>query len=99
MIDEEKLQDQAQYEWVDEGYEALPLSGPGRWMTYPDGTTIYTDDDTILFVKNDRETPIGTVEAVLAIDKLWHAGKTPTEAFEALRANVPVVSGDLSEIA
>ncbi|MEU2004535.1 hypothetical protein ACH47B_26390 [Rhodococcus sp. NPDC019627] len=102
MINEDKLISQADTAvWVDGGYEAVPLSGPGRWMTFPDGTIIYTDDDTKLFAKNDESFTYGLMEAILAIEKLWAAGKTATEAFETLRGNVPVpvVSGDLSEIA
>ncbi|WP_342660400.1 hypothetical protein Rruber_00234 [Rhodococcus ruber] len=99
MINQHKLDDQAEgYVWVD-GYAALPLSGPGRWMTYPDGTTIYTDDATKLFVKNKQGTTIGLVEAVGAIRELFKAGKTVTEAFEALRNGAPVTTGDLSELA
>lgn len=99
MMSQDKMDSQAETSfWVD-SYKALPLEGPGRWMTYPDGTTIYTDDDTKLFAKNSKGTTLGFVDAIVAIDKLHGQGKTPTEAFEALRANVPVVSGDLSEIA
>lgn len=61
MISEDKLNSQAEtYAWVD-GYDALPLSGPGRWTTYPDGTTVYTDDKNMLFVKNKQGTTIGLV--------------------------------------
>ncbi|MGV9945283.1 hypothetical protein [Rhodococcus aetherivorans] len=99
MISEDKLNSQAEtYEWVD-GYDALPLSGPGRWTTHPDGTTIYTDDNTKLFVKNKQGTTIGLVEAVISIRKLFAAGKTPTEAFEQLRSGSSVTTGDLSELA
>lgn len=99
---EDKMDSQAESAvWVDEGYDALPLSGPGRWMTFPDGTIVYTDDANKLFAKNDEAYTRGMSQAIQAIDKLWKAGKTATEAFETLRGNipVPVASGDLSEIA
>ena len=99
MINQDKLDSQAETAvWVD-GYDALPLSGPGRWMTHPDGTTIYTDDNTKLFVKNEQGTTTCLVQAVLAINKLHGQGKTPTEAFEQLRNGAPVTEGDLSELA
>ena len=99
MINQDKLDNQAETAvWVD-GYDALPLSGPGRWIAYPDGTTIYTDDNTKLFVKNKQGTTAGLVEAVIAIRKLYKAGNTAAEAFEKLRNRVPVTTGDLSELA
>lgn len=99
VINQDKLDSQAETAvWVD-GYDALPLSGPGRWITYPDGTTIYTDDNTKLFVRNKQSTTAGLVEAVVAIRKLYKAGKTATEAFEQIRNGTPVATGDLSELA
>jgi hypothetical protein len=99
VINQDKLDSQAATAvWVD-GYTALPLSGPGRWVTFQDGTTIYTDDNTKLFAKNKQGTTIGLVEAVVAIGKLFDAGRPATEAFEQLRNGAPVTTGDLSELA
>ena len=98
MINQDKLDSQAATAvWVD-GYDALPLSGPGRWITYPDGTTIYTDDSTKLFAKNEQGTTAGLVEAVIAIRKLYKAGNTAAEAFEELRNGASVTTGDLSDL-
>jgi hypothetical protein len=99
MIGEDKVLSQALTNVAADGYEALPLAGPGRWMTYPDGTIIYTDDANKLFAKNANGHTGAFIDAIVAINRLFGAGKTATEGFEALRGPVPVVSGDLSEIA
>ena len=99
MSSEERFDSQSLANAPLDGYRYGPQVGPGRWMKYPDGTTIFTDDDQILGVKNNLGTPLGTVDALVALRKLFKAGKTATEGFESLRGHVPVVSGDLSELA
>ncbi|EKF22990.1 hypothetical protein C731_2993 [Mycolicibacterium hassiacum DSM 44199] len=94
----EKAVNQAQAIRPVEGYDALPLSGPGRWAHIHGGMTLYTNDDNVLFVQGGR----GTLERSTlfqAMNKLRRAGKTATEAFDILRLEADAISGDLSELA
>lgn len=88
------------YEWVP-GFKAGPMSGPGRWARFPDGTVLYTDDADVIFAKNDvaDESPITLLQLVLAIRKLFERGETATAAFNLLKADGRVSSGDLATIA
>lgn len=85
-------------EWVPD-FAALPRTGPGRWVRFPEGTVLYTDDANILFAMDDHdETSLLTYKLVLATTRAYEAGKTATEAFEELRGDLPVIFGDLSEL-
>jgi hypothetical protein len=97
VISNDKMESQALGYVPVPGFAAGPMTGQGRWVVYPDGTVLYTDDNNILFAKNANST-MGLIEAVQAIRGLHLAGKTSSEAFEALRGNALPVSGDLSEI-
>ncbi|MGW8815509.1 hypothetical protein [Gordonia terrae] len=80
-------------------FAALPRTGPGRWVRFPEGTVLYTDDANILFAIDDNdETTVLTSNLVVATSRMYEAGKSATEAFEELRGDLPVVSGDLSEL-
>ncbi|QGH78699.1 hypothetical protein SEA_MIKO_4 [Mycobacterium phage Miko] len=94
----DKAVDQAQAIRPVEDYDALPLTGPGRWARIHGGMTLYTNDDNVLFAQGD----LSTLEASTlfqAMDKLHAAGKTASEAFDILRLEADAVSGDLSELA
>ncbi|GAC00413.1 hypothetical protein GONAM_15_01220 [Gordonia namibiensis NBRC 108229] len=97
MVSDDKMRSQAEtYQWVD-GFKGGPLSGPGRWVRFADGTFLYTDDDNILFARNDTTTS-GLLRLVLAISDIYETGETAAAGFDMLKGNQTVVSGDLSEI-
>lgn len=93
---EDKYADQAQgYKAVDD-FDALPLSGPGRWAEIPGGT-LYTNDANVLFLRGDGSV---TASAVFQrLDQAYKAGATAAEAFDSLKGEAAVVTGDLSELA
>lgn len=80
-------------------FTALPLEGPGRWAEIEHGLTLYTDDDNILFAKVDYSKRNGFGELIQALRDAYKAGETATQAFDRLRGEAPVVTGDLSELA
>ncbi|WP_210756121.1 hypothetical protein [Gordonia paraffinivorans] len=99
-IREDMLNSQADaYEWVEGGFQAGPLEGPGRWAKTPDGTTIYTNDDDVLFAKSSNTDSVTFLQAILAISKLSDAGNSATTAFNMITRSYKVTEGDLSEIA
>ncbi|MFT4125556.1 MAG: hypothetical protein QM662_04925 [Gordonia sp. (in: high G+C Gram-positive bacteria)] len=104
MIHKDKLIDQARGYAPVPSFDALPLTGPGRWaLVDPSTLVLYTDDNNILFVKNTVRTPGEThphlgwwaTQVVHAHD----AGESATEAFDRLTEGYDVVVGDLAEIA
>ncbi|MFT4127343.1 MAG: hypothetical protein QM662_14085 [Gordonia sp. (in: high G+C Gram-positive bacteria)] len=102
MIDPDKLADQARgYERVP-SFDALPLSGPGRWTVLEPATTLflYTDDKNILFVKN-RAPGVHPQQWWWGnqVSHAHDAGESATEAFDRLSVGREVVVGDLSELA
>ncbi|AWY03822.1 hypothetical protein SEA_NEDARYA_3 [Gordonia phage Nedarya] len=99
MISEDKVLSQALGKELVDDFEAGPMTGPGRWVRFPDGTVLYTDDANILFAKNDEATTEITYELIQASSKLFEAGKTATAAFDLLNGDLDVVAGDLSTIA
>jgi hypothetical protein len=94
----DKMIDQARGYVALPGFEALPLEGPGRWVIFPDSTVLYTDDSNILFAKGPSDSDTFD-DLVIATSKLFHAGRTATQALEQLRGSLPVTTGDLSELA
>ncbi|ASR86456.1 hypothetical protein SEA_CHANGELING_3 [Mycobacterium phage Changeling] len=94
----DKNVDQAQAIVAADDYDALPLTGPGRWAHVPGGLTLYTNDQNVLFARGDMSSFEASV-LFQAMDKLHAAGKTATEAFDILRLESDAVAGDLSELA
>lgn len=97
-MNEDKLESQSEGYVPMDGFAARPLVGPGRWVTFPDQTVLYTNDSTVLFAEND-DTTSSLVDAVVAISRLFKQGYSATEAFDLLSKSLPVSTGDLSEIA
>lgn len=93
----DKNVDQAQGIVPIDDYEALPLSGPGRWAHPHPGMTLYTNDANVLFLQDDTDSVQASI-IFQAMRKLFESGKSATEAFDILRLDAPVTTGDLSEL-
>ncbi|ANA86941.1 hypothetical protein SEA_STROSAHL_3 [Gordonia phage Strosahl] len=99
MIDPEKVESQALGKELVDDFEAGPMTGPGRWAVFPDGTVLYTNDANVLFARHDVEETEVTFDLIHAACKLYERGETATAAFNLLKADRTVVSGDLATIA
>lgn len=97
---DDKILDQARGIQALADFEALPRSGPGRWAVPYQGVTLYTNDANILFPLSDDSPEADGARSLLihALDKAFKAGETATEAFERLRNDATVTTGDLSEL-
>lgn len=89
----DKMLDQARCYKPVPCFQALPLSGPGRWSEIPGGL-LYTNDDNILFLQGNGTNAASDV--FQAISKAYDAGESATDAFDRFRGEAPAVSGDLS---
>lgn len=101
MSFQDKIADQAKGIQPLDDFEALPLSGPGRWAYPYKGVTLYTNDGNVLFAESDGTPAADGAQSLLlqALDKAFRSGESATEAFERLRNGAPVTAGDLSELA
>ncbi|MFZ2238406.1 MAG: hypothetical protein WAV90_02545 [Gordonia amarae] len=97
MINPDKILSQSQaYEAVP-SFTAMPLEGPGRWAHLPEDVILYTDDEDKLFIRYVSYN-VTVSDAVQAISRLHDEGLTATEAFDLIRSDAPVITGDLAEL-
>ena len=98
MINPDKIIDQAQGYRLADDSDALPLTGPGRWAHLDNGIVLYANDANVVFVQAE-ESSVALSLMSLAVSKAYEARETASQAFDRLRGELRVITGNLSALA